>query len=330
MRKQAFIKIFVLILSSFLIFSSYIYAESSLFFGEVQSIAGYSSMDNKMIYRSGHEKDTMQKNSIGFDLIKKFSSKTRDILTAALQLRVAYDDSEEKAQLQIYNAYLKVKTSIGDISLGHNRVAFGLESYWDTHGELIQPLQMYGFGYDRDWGIVFSKDTDNGNVQFALTSGTAMALRFKNNWLATSRISKGVLSYDNYTLGLSVMAGNILETMGYTIMSEETSEIGLAATDFAYNHNNFEHKAQVNVGKITDDMACAGLYRLSLNFLEENKLKLEWQYVYTRRADFDNHYIDAAINYKINSDITTRLAYSWQREMNDNKIAAQFYYYFLI
>jgi hypothetical protein len=327
-------KIFALALalasSLFLIFSSSVYAGSGLFFGEVQTVAGYSSMDNKIIYRSGHEKDTMQKNSIGFDLIKKFSSKTSDILTAALQLRMAYDDGEKKAQLQIYNAYLKVKTSIGDISLGHDRVAFGLESYWDTHGELIQPLQMYGFGYDRDWGITFSKDTDNGNIRFALTSATAMTLRFKNNWLATSRISKGVLSYDNYTFGLSVMAGNMLETMGYTIMNEETAEVGLASADFAYNHNNFEHKAQFNAGTIANEAAFAGLYRLSLNFLEENKLKLEGQYVYTQREGFDNHYIDAAVNYKINSDITARLAYGWQQEMNDSKIAAQLYYYFLI
>jgi hypothetical protein len=126
------------------------------------------------------------------------------------------------------------------------------------------------------------------------------------------------------------MAGNVLETMGYTIISEESAELGFAAADFAYNHNNFEHKAQINAGKISGDTAFAGLYRISLNFLEENKLKLEGQYVYTRRADFDNHYIDAGINYKINSDITARLAYGWQREMNDSKIAAQFYYYFLI
>ncbi|MDR1196098.1 MAG: hypothetical protein LBL00_06460 [Endomicrobium sp.] len=317
------------LLLPFLLFSP-VHAGSSLFFGEIQAVAGYSSMDDKVIYRSGHAQDPMQKNSVGFDLIKKFSSQTRDILTAALQLRVAYDDNEEKAQLQVYNAYLKAKTFFADIYIGHSRTAFGLESYWDTHGELIQPLQMYGFGYDRDWGIVFSKDTANGNVQFALTSGTGMTLRFKDNWLITSRISKGVLSYDNYTLGLSVMAGNVLETMGYSIMSEEISELGFASADFAYNHNNFEHKAQINAGKITDDAAFAGLYRISLNFLEENKLKLEGQYVYTRREDSDNHYIDAQISYKINSDITARLAYGWQREMNDSKIVAQFYYYFLI
>jgi hypothetical protein len=309
-------------------FSSHLFAGSSLLFLEFQAVAAYSQSKNKMVYHSGHAADPMQKNSAGFDFIKKFSSDRGDFLTASLQLRAAYDDHENKAQLQVYNAYLKAKVSFSDIWIGHNRTAFGLESYWDTHGDLMQPLPMYGFGYDRDWGIGLSKDMKNINVRFAFTSGTGMTLRFYDNWLFTSRISKGFLDYDNYSLGLSVMAGKTLDTMGYTIVSKETVKTALAGADFACNFDKFEHKAQIDAGEIMDEKAVGALYRISVNFLEENRLKLEGQYAYVLRGKSDNYYADAGISFKISAAITARLMYEWEREAGDGKLAAQFYYYF--
>ncbi|GHU59031.1 hypothetical protein AGMMS49975_26180 [Clostridia bacterium] len=52
-------------------------AADSLFYVEAQGVAGYSSEENGAIYRSGGKDDVMQKNSIGFDLIKKFSGGSR-------------------------------------------------------------------------------------------------------------------------------------------------------------------------------------------------------------------------------------------------------------
>ncbi|MDR1941347.1 MAG: hypothetical protein LBQ47_03390 [Endomicrobium sp.] len=324
MRKFTAILLFVLISPLSL------EASSSLLFLEVQAIAGYSSVEDKIIYHSGRRQDPMQKNSLGFDLIKKFSSSNSDFLTAALQLRTAFDDNENRAQLQIYNAYLKLKTSFADVWVGHNRISYGLESYWDTHADLLQPLSMFGFGYDRDWGAGISKDTKNGNIQFSLTSATGMALKFDGNYLITSRISKGVLSYDNYNIGLSVMSGNVFDSMGWEIMGNLPHEVLLFGADFAYNRNNVEHKAQITAGKKMDEDAYAGLYRLSFNFLEENKLKLEGQGVYTQLGDIKNYYLSAQAAYKINADLTSRITYARDIESKENKIVMQLYYYFLI
>jgi hypothetical protein len=319
----------MLILLSALIFPISSEASSSLLFLEMQAVAGYSSVENKIIYRSGHPQEPMQKNSAGFDLIKKFSSDSGDFLTAALQLRAAYDDKNE-AQIQIYNAYLKFKTPFADVWAGHNRISYALESYWDTHADLLRPLSMLGFGYDRDWGAGISKDTKNGNIQFSFTSGTGMALKSNGNWLGALRISKGVLNYDNYNIGLSAAGGKVFDSMGYEIMEDEPHETLLFGADFAYNNDNMEHKVQLSAGTKMKEEVYAGLYRLTLNFLEENKLKVEGQGAYAQTGRIKNYYLSAGAAYKINAELTSRIMYEYDAELKENKTVIQLYYYFLI
>ncbi|MDR0676836.1 MAG: hypothetical protein LBF97_07360 [Elusimicrobiota bacterium] len=323
-------KKFIIINLFFYIFVIEIFsATNDLLYFEAQGIIGYSSMDKDIIYHSGHSDDAMQKNSIGIDYIKKFSTQTKDIGTLGLQMRLAYSDSQDNLQLQVYNAYFKKKIHFSDIWFGHNRIAFGLASYWDTHGELLQPLYMYGFGFDRDWGVGFSKDTQNGNIQSSLTSGSGMPLKSEGNWLFTSRISKGVLNFNNYNIGASIMYGQKLDTMGYKLMDDDLKKVSLIGFDFAYNHNNIEHKTEIDFGEKDKKDAFAGLYRLSINLLEENRLKLDGQYVYTKDEKNDNFYLGCGVSYKITSDITTRIMYEFENDMNDKKIVGQLYYYFL-
>jgi hypothetical protein len=303
-------------------------ASDSLLFLEAQAVAGYSFNENKIIYHSAGAMDAMQKNSVGFDFIKKFSSETKDIASAALQMRLAYDKDENKLQLQIYNAYIKAKTAFADIWAGHNRIAFGLPSYWDTHGDLLQPLPMYGFGYDRDWGAGFNKYLQNGDLQFALTSGTGMGFKTEGNWLITSRISNGVLNYDNYNIAASFMGGEILDTMGYKIMDYNPKSIILAGFDGAYNHCNIEHKAEINVGGKNEKTAFAAFYRLSINFMEENALKFEAQSVYTKLESEDNFALAGGLTYRLNSYLSARTMYEWRHKPAERRIITQLYYSF--
>jgi hypothetical protein len=305
-----------------------LFAADSLFYLEAQGVIGYSSEDDKAIYRSGSPQDVMQLNSIGFDFLKKFSGEAGDAGTLALQARLAYNAEDNKAEPQIYNAYLKAKTPLGDIWAGHDRVAFGLASFWDTHGDLLQPLPMYGFGYDRDWGMGLSKDFARGDIKAALSSGTGMGISLDGNWLVTSRGSFGVLSYDNYNIGLSLMGGRRPDTMG-AMIEPERKYILLGGLDFSFNHNNFEHKAEINAGWKTDTMLYAGFYRIGLNLMAENRLKLEGQYAYTRQSNDNSgdHAAGAGISYKLTSDLTLRSLYEWQYRSDDHRVVIQFYYY---
>jgi len=90
-------------------------AADHLLYFEAQGIAGYSSELNKAIFYSMNPDAEMQKPSLGFDYIKRFSGESGDVATFALQGRLALTvDAENgnrvKLEPQIYNAYLKLKT----------------------------------------------------------------------------------------------------------------------------------------------------------------------------------------------------------------------------
>jgi hypothetical protein len=305
-------------------------AADSLLYLETQGIAGYSSMEDKAVYHSGHKYDAMQKNGIGFDYIKKFSGGYGDIATGAMQMRLVWDDAEDKARLQIYNAYLKIKSPVADIWAGHNRTAFGLASYWDTHADLLQPLSMYGFGFDRDWGAGVSRDFANGDFASALTAGSGMPFKTEGNWLFTSRVSFGVLPRDNYNIGFSLMGGKMLETMGYKTLAEDPKNVLLGGVDAAINHWRFEHKAEFDAGRMDNRTAFAAFYRLGFNLLEETRLKLEGQYIYTKKDDTGYSAFGFGGTYKINSVLTARAMYQLEREMDDKSLVFQLYYYISI
>jgi hypothetical protein len=314
----------ILFVFSALLTAAPAYAADSLFFLEAQGVAGYSSRDNRAIYHSGHANDAMQKNGVGFDYIKKFSSEYGDVGTGALQMRLVWNDSEDKAQVQIYNAYLKGKTSLADVWIGHNRIPFGLASFWDTHADLLQPLSMDGFGFDRDWGAGISHDFADGDFALAFTTGSGMEIETKDAGLLTARASYGVLARDNYNIGVSAMAGKMRNEMMPDMEPQDTTLGGL---DFSYNHGRLEHKAEFDFGRKNHERALAAFYRLSLGVLEENRLKLEGQYTYTEQEGISENTLGAGAAYRLDSDWTLRTMYQWNKETGDNRVLMQIYYY---
>ena len=302
-------------------------ASNSLLYFEAQGVTGYSSMSGGIVYHSMHKHDAMQKNGVGFDYIRKFSGEYGDFGTGALQMRLVWNDADNKPQLQVYNAWFKLKTAPADVWVGHNRLPFGLSSYWNTHADLLQPLSMYGFGFEHDWGAGISRDFANGDFAAAFTTGSGMGLKTKGNWLVATRASHGVLSRDNYNIGVSFMGGKKLDTMGYTVMDDVPKDTLLGGVDFALNHDRLEHKAEFDLGRKNNRAAGAALYRIGFNFLEENRLKIEGQCVWTKQEGMSDVTLGFGTTYKINSRLTARAMYQWGREMKDNRVIFQLYYY---
>ncbi len=116
---------------------------------------------------------------------------------------------------------MKVKTPLSYVWVGHNRPAFGLSSYFDSHGLILRTLAIQGFGYDRDWGAGLYRDFSWGDVSASVTTGTGMPVYFKGNYMTAARISYGVQSQDNFNLGFSLGYGNTLDTMGYRLRDPE-------------------------------------------------------------------------------------------------------------
>jgi len=316
-----------------LVSASPAFGKSYLLYLEAQGVGGYDTAEDGPIYYSMNPLDVMQKPSVGFDYLQRFSSETGDWGSFALQMRLAYNEAyratgEDEFQVQIYNAFFKYKAGFADLWIGHSRIAFGLGSYLDSHALLLQPLAMYGYGYDRDWGVGATRDFEWGNVSFSYSTGTGMPLEFDGNYLLSARASYGVLSRDNYNIGFSSSYGKPLDTIGYEVIMPDPVETFLVGTDFTYFWNNIENRFEAVAGEKDDENTYAFLWRIGVNLLDEDRLKLEFQPVYRNLAGDWNYELNGGVTYKLTSDLTLRGVYTYDGAMNDNRVVLQIYWYY--
>ncbi len=316
-----------------LLFAGHAQASDRLLYAEAQAVGSYVFYQhphpdylNEFGWYSMDQIDVMQKPSVGFDLVQRLSTETGDWGLLAVQGRFAFDKTHNGyIEPQLYNAYLKVKPGFGDLWIGHNKPAFGLSMSLDNHGALLQPLSMYGYGFDRDWGAGYYRDFESGNVALSATLGSGMPISIDQNYLLSGRFSKGDLNQQNYNVGLSASYGKVLETMGYAVtmggMPVTTTMIG---ADLSYMHNRFEHRAEI-IRKFDDSdhratKYWAVMYRASVNALPDNRLKIELQYLYDGHRDV----LSPGLTYLLNTDLTFRLSATLR---NPVSTVAQIYWY---
>lgn len=304
------------------------FAQSSLFYLEAQAVSGYSSAGDKWIFYSMHPDHVMQKPSLGFDYVQRFSGETGDFAVLAVQARMAWDGEGKKAfEPQLFNAYLKFKLPAFDLWGGHNRPAFGLSSVFDNHALILPTLVMMGFGFDRDWGAGLSRDFARGSWGVSLTSGSGMALRFKGNYLLSGRLSMGVLGSDNWSVGFSGAYGNALDTMGYEVMSPDPLPIRLAGVDITSLWNNLENRLEAVYGRNHGERTWAMFWRLGVNLLEESRLKWEIQPVVLREEEKTRLELGTGLSYLATADLTLRTMVTYDPQERDTRVIFQVYYY---
>jgi len=304
-------------------------AADYLLYFEAQGVFGYSSEINKTIYYSMNPDAEMQKPSLGFDYLKRFSGDAGDVATLAVQGRLALtrDGDNYNLEPQVYNAYLKMKTPLAYVWVGHNRPAFGLSSYFDSHGLLLRTLAIQGFGYDRDWGGGLYKDFSWGDVSASFTTGTGMPVYMKGNYMAAVRASYGVQSQDNFNLGLSFGYGSTLDTMGYKLRDPEPRRMGLTGVDLTILRNNLEHRFDLLSGKWLGNDTYAFFYRFGVNLDPEGRLKIEAQPVYWKFGEEENYQMSFCVSSLVTSNLTVRAGYTYDRNSDDNRVLMQLYYY---
>jgi hypothetical protein len=305
-----------------------VYAQSSLFYLEAQAVAGYSSVRNQWIFYSMHPDHAMQKPSLGFDYLQRFSRETGDFAVLAVQARLAWDGEGKGAvEPQLYNAYLKFKFPAADLWVGHNRPAFGLSSVFDNHSFILPTLVMDGFGHDRDWGIGLSRDLSRGSWGISLTAGSGMPVRVKGNYLLSGRLSFGVLNNDNWSVGLSAAYGKTLETMGYEVRSPDPLPFRLGGVDISYLWNNLENRLEAVCGKKYGEKTWAMFWRLGVNLLEESRLKWEAQPVVLWEGEGTNLEFGTGLSYLATADLTLRTMVVYNQHERETRVVFQVYYY---
>jgi hypothetical protein len=303
-------------------------AQSSLFYFEAQAVGGYATAEKSAVFYSMSRDEPMQKPSVGIDYLRRLSGEYRDFGALAFQLRLAYNhEPESDLELQIYNAWIRFKAPFGDLWIGHDRPAFGLASVLDSHALLLQPLGMHGYGFDRDWGAGLSRDFSWGGAACSFTTGSGMPLELDGSWFAAARISRGVLSRDNQNLGISLAWGKPLMTMGYTVVESEPYPFRMAAVDFTHLVLRFENRIEIMAGERMEEPSYALLWRFSVNFLEEARLKLELQPVLAKEAGEWNTLAAAGLSFRLNADVSLRTVYQHADPSGNNMFVAQVYYY---
>jgi hypothetical protein len=329
---------YILLILAILLICAALAASNGLFFAEMQGIYGYRSDMEKPIIYTFMAKDAMQKPSMGFDWLQRFSNEQGDFAITSLQFRLAYNNAQKTPyEPQVYNAWLKYKASIGDISLGHLKPASGLSYTLDNHALLLYDLAMYNMTYDRDWGAQFSKDTAWGNLSASATNASGMNIYNKDgNYMLAAHASYGVLNRDNYSIGATIQKGVNLVAMGYHYhiapgtdkpkLHPET----LAGIDGQVRYYNLESAVDVYAGKFLYKDAYSVLWRNGYNLLPEEKLKVEAQGIW--RLFEGKHYVDysAGLTFKLTSDLAFRAMYDWQNMTAGDdayRIFGQIYYY---
>jgi len=304
-------------------------AGGRVLYAEAQSVAGFSSASGGPVLYSFSQEDAMQKPSVGVDWLQKLEGDGRDIGTLAFQGRMAWNrNGQNTFEPQVYNAYYKLKLRGGGLWVGHDKPAFGLSYIWDTHARLLYSPVMYGFGYDRDWGMGWQRDGEDGSLVFSLTSGSGMPLRMEGNWMASGRVSRGVLARDNWEAGFSASHGKRLDTMGYTVMGHMPETYSMLAADWTYTPDMFEFRAEVDWGWKDSRpertfFLCAGA-----NLAEEGRLKIEYQPSYSENADVEGWLQSAGLSWQFSPYLTGRAAFTYRAQDYSRQVTTQLYWYF--
>lgn len=306
-----------------------------LLFLEAQAVGGWSSLDSAPVWYSNHQKDAMQKPSLGFDYIRKFNNGYRDTGTFALQYRVAYNEKiRPRFESQIYNLYYKHKLPGFDAWIGSNKPASGLTSYLDNHSALLPDMSMKVFSYDRDWGIGAERETRHWNFRASATNGAGMRLYNKQgNYLLAGRVGFGNLNQDSYTIGVSGVHGKVLEAMGYNLghLDSTNEEYILHAQNYigldgAGRWRNLELKADLLKGEFYNQPALGIFARGALHLLPEDRLSLELQVLHSKHAIFENTDYSAGLSFRLSPDLSFKALYNYHAQDEAQRVVGQIYY----
>jgi hypothetical protein len=331
-------KCHILVLAYIIVSLSQEIARADNFYKEAVLIGGYSDRDQWV-----GKKDDELKNSIGFEYYKKFSDEYGDFLTLDLQMRTAYDCSQNSSdafEVEFHNAWLEYKLGLGkSIRLGHFDPAFGLEPVLDTHGTLLQTLASKNIGFKKDWGLAYKGLFGNYDYQLAAQLGSGMEIsREDGSFLLTGRISTPQTK--DTQIGLSFLYGQILaSSQSWTIpapelVSAESIRKKRIGVDFQCQLGLLDFKAEIAAGDNDGTTVAGGLAEFGYTVPELQNLVLKMQTLYWSN-DWDQKNtrdltLSPIVEYKINTETTISLGYFhdiYSSSDQDKMIILQFYYF---
>jgi hypothetical protein len=207
-------------------------------------------------FDSNAEGSGASRQSVGFEILKKFSTATSTVASFDFQGRLVRRDGFNVVpdemdgaghpgwRFEYHNLYLDLYNIFNrrgrfNFRIGQSYVPFGLNLQTDTHGTLLQLSNGDNFGFDEDWSAgLWGAINKNFNYNLSYLVGSGYDLKFKGQaGLAAMRISLSDKYSSAYGVegGLSLIAGDRLAApmSGAALTSLETQRIGI---DGRYRH----------------------------------------------------------------------------------------------
>jgi len=178
------------------------------------------------------------RQSLGFEVLKKFSTATETVAAFDFQARLVRRDGfnpvmndmegETRAgwAFEYHNLYLDLynlfhRQGRFNFRVGHFYVPFGLNLQTDTHGTVLQLSNERNFGFERDWYAgLFGPLNRHLNYDAYYLTGSGYDLKYKGqSGLGAFRLSLANRYSSEYGLegGVSVLAGERLAANNETI-----------------------------------------------------------------------------------------------------------------
>lgn len=166
------------------------------------------------------------RQSVGFEVLKKFSTETKTLGSFNFQGRLVRRDRfvpvlndmegmrREGWFFEYHNFYADLYNDPVNFRIGRFYVPFGLNLQTDTHGTLLQLSNEQNFGFERDWYTgLWGTLTEDLNYDAYYLVGSGYDLKYRGqSGLGVARLSLGNKHSFEHGLegGLSIMGGERL------------------------------------------------------------------------------------------------------------------------
>ncbi len=202
-------------------------------------------------FDSNQDGELASRQSVGFEVLKKFSTATSTIAAIDFQARLVRRDGFQPVMNDIdgasrrgwafeyhnlYADFYNLTKDVGRVNfrVGHFYVPFGLNLQTDTHGTVLQLSNEDNFGFERDWYAGFwGRLNKHLNYDVYYLTGSGYDLKFRGqSGLGAVRLSLANRYSSLYGIegGVSVMAG---ERLTMNDVPLRTRRIGI---DGRYRH----------------------------------------------------------------------------------------------
>ena len=157
--------------------------------------------------------------------------------------------------------------------------------------------------------------------------GSSAGTETVGSYFLAGRISKNILDQDNFSAGFSAAVGRVFDVVGYQTISETPMPIFMAGADLSWRWNNWEHNFEVMAGRRDEQGAVAVFWRTSVGLLDESRLKLEVQPVFSSMQGSAQFQFALGATYLAHPDWTLRTMVAYETKLKDLRILFQVYFY---